>query len=142
TGVNPNQPGILAVKCPACPHPGINIPSNWYLDQQKLWLYKVFFGLDANFCLTRFNVSSEERDPGLNKGRAYMVDDHVLQQFIATFQGHWPPEKSDCSDHDAIKLANRRGDHNLATTGLALSSCARHDTIHAQSGVDLRLGEE
>jgi hypothetical protein len=66
-----------------------------------------------------------------------MVDDHVLQQFIAIFQGQWPPEKSDCSDHNAVKLANRRGDHNLATTGLALSSCARHDTIHAHSGVDL-----
>ncbi|KIK58953.1 hypothetical protein GYMLUDRAFT_170283, partial [Collybiopsis luxurians FD-317 M1] len=86
--------------------------------------------------------SSEERDPGLNKGQAYMVDDHVLQQFIAIFQGRWPPEKSDCSDHNAVKLANRCGDHNLATTGLALSSCARHDTIHAHSGVDLRLGEE
>ncbi|KIK60737.1 hypothetical protein GYMLUDRAFT_120723, partial [Collybiopsis luxurians FD-317 M1] len=141
-GVDTNQPGILAVKCPACPHPGINIPSNWYLEREKLWLYKVFFSLDANFRLTQFNVSSEERDPGLNKGQAYMVDNHILQQFIAIFQGQWPPEKSDCSDHNAVKLANRRGDHNLATTGLALSSCARHDTIHAHSGVDLQLGKE
>ncbi|KIK52663.1 hypothetical protein GYMLUDRAFT_251034 [Collybiopsis luxurians FD-317 M1] len=141
-GVDGSASGVLAVKCPACPHAGLNIPTDWWKDPERRWLNKVFFALDANFRLTRFNVSSEERDPALNKGRAYMVDDRVLQQHIATFQGHWPPEKSDCSDHDAIKLANRRGDHNLATTGLALATCARHDSIHARSGVDLRLGEE
>ncbi|KAJ3865746.1 hypothetical protein EV359DRAFT_62896 [Lentinula novae-zelandiae] len=141
-GVDQDVPGILAVKCAACPHPGINIPGDWASNREKIWLYKVFFALDANFRLTRFNVSSEARDPGFNKGRAYFVDDPTLQYHLASFAGRWPAEKSDCSDHDAIKLANRRGDHNLSTTGLALATCARHDTIHANSGVDLRLGEE
>ncbi|KAH7867636.1 uncharacterized protein C8R40DRAFT_1064372, partial [Lentinula edodes] len=141
-GVDQDVPGILAVKCAACPHPGINIPGDWASNREKIWLYKVFFALDANFRLTRFNVSSEARDPGFNKGRAYFVDDPTLQDHLASFAGCWPAEKSDCSNHDAIKLANRRGDHNLSTTGLALATCARHDTIHANSGVDLRLGEE
>ena len=29
TGVNGTSPGELAVLCPACPHPGINLPKNW-----------------------------------------------------------------------------------------------------------------
>ncbi|KIK64900.1 hypothetical protein GYMLUDRAFT_110929, partial [Collybiopsis luxurians FD-317 M1] len=138
-GVNNNVSGVLAVKCPACPHVGLNIPTNWWQDSAKIWLHKVFFALDVNFWLTRFSVSSEEWDPALNKGRAYMVDDCVLQQHIATFQGHWPPEKLDCSDHDAIKLANHQGDHNLATTGLALATCTRHDSIHAHSDTSTLL---
>lgn len=29
TGVMGTQPGELAVRCPACPQPGINLPDNW-----------------------------------------------------------------------------------------------------------------
>ena len=29
TGVNGTSPGELAVVCPACPHPNINLPTNW-----------------------------------------------------------------------------------------------------------------
>lgn len=29
SGVNGTQPGELAVTCPACPRPGINLPENW-----------------------------------------------------------------------------------------------------------------
>lgn len=29
TGINGTQPGELAVQCPACPHPEINLPPNW-----------------------------------------------------------------------------------------------------------------
>ena len=29
TGVNGTSPGELAILCPACPHPNINLPANW-----------------------------------------------------------------------------------------------------------------
>ena len=29
TGVNGTSPGELALLCPACPHPNINLPANW-----------------------------------------------------------------------------------------------------------------
>jgi hypothetical protein len=29
TGVHGTKEGECAVLCPACPHPGINLPSNW-----------------------------------------------------------------------------------------------------------------
>lgn len=28
-GIYETQPGALAIKCPACPHPGINLPEDW-----------------------------------------------------------------------------------------------------------------
>lgn len=29
------QPGSLAIFCPACPQPGINLPENWKKDQKR-----------------------------------------------------------------------------------------------------------
>lgn len=28
-GVDGTAPGELTVACPACPHPGVNLPDNW-----------------------------------------------------------------------------------------------------------------
>jgi hypothetical protein len=28
-GIENTQPGSLTVECPACPHPGRNLPENW-----------------------------------------------------------------------------------------------------------------
>ncbi|KAJ3719421.1 hypothetical protein C8R42DRAFT_723102 [Lentinula raphanica] len=56
--------------------------------------------------------------------------------------GKWPSKTSDCNDHDAIKLANKRGEKNLAVTGIAMASCTRHECILPQSVADLHLGEE
>jgi hypothetical protein len=30
-----NQPGSLAIFCPACPQPGINLPKNWNKDEKR-----------------------------------------------------------------------------------------------------------
>ena len=29
SGVNGTPPGVLMVECPACPHPGRNLPEGW-----------------------------------------------------------------------------------------------------------------
>ncbi|KAF9502956.1 hypothetical protein BS47DRAFT_1266499, partial [Hydnum rufescens UP504] len=52
SGVKGTQLGELAVLCPACPHPRINLPSNWEsrpsVDQ---FLYHLHLATDANFRL-------------------------------------------------------------------------------------------
>ncbi|KAK0493407.1 hypothetical protein EDD18DRAFT_1108187 [Armillaria luteobubalina] len=65
------KPGSCAVECLACPHPGINIPD--YVDPEgpNTWEHTLYIGMDANFRLERFNISSEDKDPGLSKGLAY-----------------------------------------------------------------------
>ncbi len=112
------------------------------LTSLNRWLYQWFTGLDANFRLTRLNISSAAKDPSLNKGCAYFVGDYQFQQHLHTMSGRWPVEPSDCSDHDAIKLANKCGEKNLSVTGVGMATCTRHDTVRSQSVADLRLGEE
>ena len=40
-GVQNTPPGSLTVECPACPHPGRNLPDNW--DQAGPLMYVPFF---------------------------------------------------------------------------------------------------
>jgi len=102
-GINATTPGELAVWCPACPHPSINLPPNWELapeDKQYVfmvqfpsfmrqintccrWIYGLFLGIDANFQLKCKKVSSEERNPSLNKGWAFFVEEGEYKEHLA-----------------------------------------------------------
>lgn len=44
-------------------------------EYNNRYLYALFLALDANFRLKRKNVSSNEADPGLSKGWAYIVEE-------------------------------------------------------------------
>lgn len=102
-GVQATKPGECALMCPACPQPGKNLPSNWenappekrygYLAGKIFithdnfsWLYSLYVGIDANFRLTRKNVSSEERDPNLGDGWAFFVKNEPYQTHL---KAHW-----------------------------------------------------
>ncbi|KAK0465774.1 hypothetical protein IW261DRAFT_1613327 [Armillaria novae-zelandiae] len=56
------------IECLACPRPGVNIPEHVDPDGSNAWEDTLYVGMDANFRLERFNVSSEDKDPGLSKG--------------------------------------------------------------------------
>ena len=86
TGVAGTRDGELAVLCPSCPHPGINIPADWEdAPEEQKFLYALILCMDANFRLKNQLVSSFSLDPGLGIGMAYMVardpfDRYVLSQ--------------------------------------------------------------
>ncbi len=86
--------GELAIRCPSCPYPGINIPPNWKtVPQEKQcisyntsvvnckhtevhfnrFLYAMLVCMDANFRLKNHLVSNFSTDPGLSNGMAYMT---------------------------------------------------------------------
>ena len=50
------------------------------------WLNTEFVGIDANFRLKRFNVSSILRDPPLNNGWAYTVEQGAYSKFLLEFK--------------------------------------------------------
>ncbi|KAG6849505.1 hypothetical protein H0H93_007961 [Arthromyces matolae] len=142
SGVAGTKAGECAVLCPACPLPGINLPENWRSSPpEKEWLYAIFLGIDANFRLKRLNVSSEEKDPGLNHGYAYFVDAASFSQYLNTFNDKIEDDVSDCNNHDAIKSASIRGAKGLASSGVGKTECARHDMKRAVSLGDLQKGE-
>jgi hypothetical protein len=105
------------------------------------WLYSLFIGIDANFRLKRLNVSSSERDPGLNQGFAYMVEEQKFKSYLQEFDTRIFDEKSGCNNHDAIKSANIRGGKGAAASGLGTAECSRHDMKRPLGVGDLQKGE-
>ncbi|KAJ6449962.1 hypothetical protein C8R45DRAFT_1114370 [Mycena sanguinolenta] len=101
-GVGATKPGECALLCPACPHPGINLPAEWRdVPKEKRFLYGLFLALDANFRLKRKDVSSEEKDPGLGNGWAFYCEVNAYTNHVRL---HWKDkqEKSHCVAHDAV----------------------------------------
>ncbi|KAK0478018.1 hypothetical protein EDD18DRAFT_1087465, partial [Armillaria luteobubalina] len=140
------QPGELALRCPACPHPHVNLPDGWLLNRQgnleKRWLYRLFVAVDANFHLRRLNVSDELNDPSLNQGYAYFVEEQGFKAYLKEYGDIIPEEeKSTCNNHDAVKLANSRGGKGAAATGVGAVVCGRHDMKRPLSVGDLQKGE-
>lgn len=96
------QSGHLAVGCPACPIPDINIPEDWkdappelksvspclsnkYFSTRIRFLYLLIVALDANFRLKNLMRSSIARDPGLHMGLAYFPDDELYRKHILKY---------------------------------------------------------
>jgi len=99
-GAEGTKEGELAVECPACPHPGRNLPEGWenappeirYVDPPLLyklhgclnlyarWLYTLFIAIDANF-----RAGLKDRglfDIELAPGWAYLVEELKYQHHI------------------------------------------------------------
>ena len=105
------------------------------------WIYSLFVGIDANFRLKRMNVSNHLRDPGLNHGYAFVVEDGCFRQYLRDYGDKIPDDKSTCNNHDAIKLANMRGSHGTDASGVGSTDCIRHDMKRPCSIGDLQKGE-
>ncbi|KAF7968772.1 hypothetical protein HWV62_29344 [Athelia sp. TMB] len=138
-GPDTARQGDCAVVCPACPHPGRNLPEDWDKDKDKLWLYALFVAIDANFRLKRKDVSSDAVDPSLNRGRAYFVEELRYKTHLAGY-GDQVETTSDCVKHDAVKSANKFT-AGLAATGAGTVDCARHNMKRPHAVGDLQAGE-
>jgi hypothetical protein len=51
------------------------------------FLYAIFLGLDANFRNVRKNVSSDDVDPGLSAGWAFVVEEKKYKLYLADHKG-------------------------------------------------------
>ncbi|OJT05532.1 hypothetical protein TRAPUB_3648 [Trametes pubescens] len=80
-GASATAPGSLAVVCPACPHPGKNLPDDWDLTPpDKLWIYTLYLMMDANF---RCRCKDRGLDGvSLAPGWSYYVDDQKFQDYL------------------------------------------------------------
>lgn len=83
------QPGGLAIFCPACPQPGINLPKEWNQDPKRYiyispvvssvlivarWLYTRSIVVDGNFSAENLRMRRPEGDIALSPGGRYMVE--------------------------------------------------------------------
>ncbi|KAF7319997.1 CxC2 domain-containing protein [Mycena kentingensis (nom. inval.)] len=132
--------GELAIRCPACPRDGVNLPADWQKASPDVArLYTMFIALDACFRLKRRLISSLLKDPGLGTGWAYLIEYKPYLEHLAQFKDQ--VEISTCSGLAAIDHANDKFSRGYAATGVAMGICARHEFILPNGVGDLQRGE-
>ncbi|KAG2051604.1 hypothetical protein BDR06DRAFT_1060927 [Suillus hirtellus] len=142
TGANGTNSGELAVLCPACPHPGKNLPDGWESAPPSIrWLYALFITIDVNFHLKCKAVSSDEVDPGLNTGWAYFVEETKYKEYLSVQAGE-KQEHSICVSHNAVNMANTKSACGLAAMGVGTVDCAHHEFKLLTGVGDLQKGEK
>ncbi|KAG1825170.1 hypothetical protein EV424DRAFT_1267602, partial [Suillus variegatus] len=145
-------PGDLALFCPSCPQPGINMPLLW---EQK-WLVMRRLVVDGNFTAQHMNMREPELDIFLSDGSAYMVTDAEYQAHLSSAMESKEvsqlidfsfsvafsmcQKRSTCSNHRAVNAANANRS-NLRATGVGATACARHGCFVPHSVVDFQKGE-
>ncbi|KII84055.1 hypothetical protein PLICRDRAFT_671736 [Plicaturopsis crispa FD-325 SS-3] len=140
SGVEGTRAGELAVVCPACPDPAVNLPDDWEnAPKERGFLYRLFVAFDACFRLKRRLVSSEHRDPGLGCGWSYFVPDAIYRKWVST-QGE-QKEINTCTGLSAVDHANDRVQAGYASTAAGLGLCSRHEFVGRNAVVDLQKGE-
>ncbi len=61
------EPGELAIYCPTCPQPGINIPDNWKDDSNR-FVFRRLFVADGNFKADHVRQPKSKGDHWLSEG--------------------------------------------------------------------------
>ncbi|EIW76562.1 hypothetical protein CONPUDRAFT_76203 [Coniophora puteana RWD-64-598 SS2] len=140
SGIETTKPGELAVQCPACPHPGINLPPGWEeADESQKFLYCLFLAMDANFRLKNRNRGESSTDVELHNGLAYFVKTGPYMEYIRSSEAQ--RDISTCSGFRSLSSAETKFSHGLLATGVAMVICARHEFIRALGVGDLQAGE-
>ncbi|KAG2345649.1 hypothetical protein BDR05DRAFT_1013616 [Suillus weaverae] len=128
SGVMGTSEGQCTVLCPACPQPGKNLPDNWKdTPKTKSWLYGLFLAIDANFCLKRC--------------AAYFMEESSYKSHILDRAGE-TQEKSTCSSHNAVNMADTKLSQGLAAMGVGMVDCAWHNMKRPNGVGDLQKGEK
>ncbi|KAL1743894.1 hypothetical protein HDZ31DRAFT_83073 [Schizophyllum fasciatum] len=125
-GINTTPQGGLAIRCPACPQPGRNLPVDWQAaGPDTSFLYQKFIAQDANFRLANAVRSSEARNPPLGDGLGYFIQRQPYLAYVSSFASE--EDISTCSGFAAISLANTKRVRGLRATGVAAVICSRHN---------------
>ncbi|KAJ3500706.1 hypothetical protein NLJ89_g9679 [Agrocybe chaxingu] len=139
-GVGATAPGELALRCPSCPHPGINLPDDWESAPPGMrFLYMMFVCMDANFRLKNQLVSSYSQDPGLGIGWAYMVPRAPYEGYILSRSND--EDVSSCVGLQALAQANTRFSKGLRYTGVGGAFCGRSEMVLPLAIGNLQKGE-
>ncbi|KZV60023.1 hypothetical protein PENSPDRAFT_552578, partial [Peniophora sp. CONT] len=138
-GVDDVEPGDVALHCPACPRPGINLPDGWEnAPPDERFLYQLLIAIDANFKLKMKDKGAKNIE--LGDGWSFFVEDAPYTRHIETNSDM--TEMKQCeSEHNALRNANMPTSRRWAVNGVGVAICARHLLYRAQGVVDLPRGE-
>ncbi|KAG2742517.1 hypothetical protein P692DRAFT_201842065 [Suillus brevipes Sb2] len=131
--------GELALFCPACPQPGINVTLlTKYDDSRPGWLYARSLVMDSNFKAEHLHPAHPEDEVWLTDSKCFMVGRARYQAHLALAQDL--AERSEYNNHRAVNQANTSR-HKLEATGIRGCTCARHGCFVPNSMVDFQKGE-
>ncbi|KAH8982005.1 hypothetical protein EDB86DRAFT_2767745, partial [Lactarius hatsudake] len=136
--------GSLAIFCPACPQPGINLPNDWKTRYEPYVpapndvneLIRTFI-MDGNFSAEHMRHRSGERDVALSAGMAFMANPELYKAHL--WSGTEIVQPSTCNTYKAIEQANSSRAH-LDVTGIGATACC-HGFFVPTSVVDFQKGE-
>ncbi|KAL6298324.1 hypothetical protein BKA93DRAFT_820443 [Sparassis latifolia] len=80
--LHPVEKGGLAIFCPTCPQPGLNLPFDWQVDPVQ-WKFKCSFIMDGNFSAEHMKMKHPEEDVALSDGQAFMVGQEDYKAHLA-----------------------------------------------------------
>jgi hypothetical protein len=77
-----STPGSLALFCPSCPQPGINLPVNW--KELPSWVTRRTVTVDANFYADHIRMCRPDLDIMLMDGQEeYMVEEVRFKKYLS-----------------------------------------------------------
>ncbi|KAG2150757.1 uncharacterized protein EDB93DRAFT_1240253 [Suillus bovinus] len=112
----------LALFCPACPQPGINLATDWRDKMQTdgdHWLISQRYVVDGNFTTQHMIMKQPLLDISLSDGLGYMVTEQEYQTHLSLATES--KECSSCSNHRAVNAANINRS-NLRATGVGATA--------------------
>ncbi|KAF7965392.1 hypothetical protein HWV62_44067, partial [Athelia sp. TMB] len=139
-GVGATAQGGCAVLCWACPHEGINIPSNWRdVDKKYKFLYMLILAMDANFRLVNRIIANEHDDPELGPGWACTVNPGPYKEHLKGYVSE--KDITTCIAFAALLQKDSKVTTGLRTSGVGTCMCARHEVFRPRGVGDLQKGE-
>ncbi|KAF9038718.1 hypothetical protein BJ165DRAFT_1308956, partial [Panaeolus papilionaceus] len=138
-GPDETKPGELAIQCPSCPIPGVNMMEGRRFSPEKWFLNTAFVCMDANFRLKNRLVSNYDQSPGLGMGWAYLVEREPYERYILNRAND--ADVSSCVGFQAMAQANTRFSTGLRYTGVGGVFCARSEMVMPQGMGSLVKGE-
>ncbi|GJF00552.1 CxC2 domain-containing protein [Phanerochaete sordida] len=140
TGISGTKEGELVVECPACPHPGINLPDDWQSVREDLkYLYWMYVSLDACFRVKRYDISDTEKDPVLDDGLAYFVKGEPYKEQLKKYKNQ--KAMSTCTGLAALDHADTKFSKGYDATGIGACIDGRHEFMLPNGVGDLQKGE-
>ena len=147
------QPGRLAIFCPACPQPGINLPQGWEKDPKRYWVYTssgiavliVFRWLytrsiviDGNFSAEHLKMRQPEADVALSPGGRYMVEPERYELHLSTGKEVKQVSVLKSISYCNLNIISSRNHCALTIRQWIMSTTLKH-TLHPQELVQLHV---
>ncbi|KAG1883061.1 hypothetical protein F4604DRAFT_1576461, partial [Suillus subluteus] len=118
--------GELALFCPTCPQPGINVAVPTEDDASLKWLYTQLLVMDGNFKAEHLHLTHPEDEVWLTNGQCFIVARARYQAHLAISKDL--AQRSECNNHRVVNQANASR-HKLEATGIGGCACTRHGVL-------------